>query len=78
MLLACPNNPLLSPSTRQAACKEYYRPIVGLGEVELAINKGRTNAGVDYKELLEGMCVNNFPLRNHSVIDVDLDFNRRL
>ncbi|XP_059485427.1 2-(3-amino-3-carboxypropyl)histidine synthase subunit 2 [Neocloeon triangulifer] len=54
LVFACPNNPLLSPESRQEESKEYYKPIVGLSEVELALNQGRTNASNDYKDLLEG------------------------
>jgi len=57
VLLACPNNALLSPSNRQTACKEYYRPIVGLGEIELALNVARSHASADYKEIIEGLFV---------------------
>jgi diphthamide biosynthesis protein 2 len=56
VLLACAHHPLLAPATSQQLGKDYYKPIVGMSEVELAYNAGRSTAGIDFHSLLPGGC----------------------
>ncbi|XP_065336721.1 2-(3-amino-3-carboxypropyl)histidine synthase subunit 2 isoform X2 [Cloeon dipterum] len=70
IVLACPNNPLISPGSRHAESKEFYKPIVSLTEVELALNKARSNASTDYKDLLEGG-FDYVPFEGHDYSEAD-------